>query len=85
MDKKQIADRLRYIITAQLCLEDHEVKPERRIIEDLGADALDIVELVMEIEDTFDVEIKDEDVENIKTVQDAVNYITDHLPAEERT
>ena len=57
---------------------EEEIKATSSFIEDLGADSLDIVELVMAMEEEFEVEIPDEEAENIKTVQDAVNYITTH-------
>jgi acyl carrier protein len=57
---------------------EEEIKPASSFIEDLGADSLDIVELVMAMEEEFEVEIPDEEAENIKTVQDAVNYVTTH-------
>jgi acyl carrier protein len=57
---------------------EDEIKPESSFIEDLGADSLDIVELVMAMEEEFEVEIPDEEAENIKTVGDAINYINSH-------
>ena len=57
------------------------ILPEASFIEDLGADSLDLVELVMRMEEIFDVEIPDEDAENIRLVQDAINYIQQHPPA----
>ncbi|AKJ02519.1 Acyl carrier protein [Archangium gephyra] len=57
---------------------EDEIKPESSFIEDLGADSLDIVELVMAMEEEFEVEIPDEEAENIKTVGDAINYINTH-------
>jgi acyl carrier protein len=73
-----IEERVRQIIAEQLDESDEEVTPEASFIDDLGADSLDIVELVMAMEETFDIEIPDEDAENIRTVQDAVNYIEEH-------
>ena len=60
---------------------EDEIKPESSFIEDLGADSLDIVELVMAMEEEFEVEIPDEEAENIKTVGDAINYINSHKKA----
>jgi acyl carrier protein len=59
-------------------VSEDEVTPEASFIDDLGADSLDIVELVMAMEETFDVEIPDEEADNIRTVQDAINYIQQH-------
>ncbi len=68
-------DQVKEIIINQLHVEASEVKPEASFIEDLGADSLDTVELVMALEEEFGVEIPDETAENIKTVQDAVDFI----------
>ncbi len=74
-----IQDRVRQIIVEQLDANEEEVVPEASFIDDLGADSLDLVELVMAMEEFFDVEIPDEDAENIRTVQDAINYIQQHV------
>ncbi|WP_209122419.1 acyl carrier protein [Alkalihalobacillus sp. BA299] len=68
-------DRITKIIVDRLGVEEAEVKPESSFKDDLGADSLDVVELVMELEDEFDLEISDEEAEKISTVQDVVNYI----------
>jgi len=73
-----VFDQVKSIIVEQLGVEEDEVKPEASFIEDLGADSLDIVELVMALEEEFDMEIPDEDAEKIKTVGDAVKYIEEH-------
>ena len=73
-----IEQKVKTIIADQLGVGEEEIKPTSSFIEDLGADSLDIVELVMAMEEEFEVEIPDEEAENIKTVQDAVNYITTH-------
>ena len=73
-----IEQKVKNIIADQLGVGEDEIKPTSSFIEDLGADSLDIVELVMAMEEEFEVEIPDEEAENIKTVQDAVNYITSH-------
>lgn len=73
-----VFDQVKGIIVEQLGVEAEEVKPESSFVEDLGADSLDIVELVMALEEEFDMEIPDEDAEKIKTVGDAVKYIEDH-------
>ena len=65
------------IIIDQLGVDEKQVNPEASFIDDLGADSLDTVELVMALEEEFDIEIPDEDAEKIATVQNAVNYIKD--------
>ncbi|MTH52711.1 acyl carrier protein [Bacillus mangrovi] len=70
-----VLDRVTKIIVDRLGVDASEVKMESSFKEDLGADSLDVVELVMELEDEFDMEISDEDAEKIATVGDAVNYI----------
>ena len=70
--------RVREIIVEQLGVSAEEAVPQASFIEDLGADSLDIVELVMAMEEEFEVEIPDEEAENIKTVGDAINYINTH-------
>ena len=76
-----IEDRVRAIIAEQLDQDASEIVPEANFIEELGADSLDLVELVMHMEDEFDVEIPDDEAENIRLVQDAINYIQQHLPS----
>ena len=73
-----IEERVKKIIVDQLGADAAQVKPEASFIEDLGADSLDTVELVMSLEEEFDIEIPDEAVENIKTVGDIVKYIEDN-------
>ncbi len=63
------------VIAEQLKIDPAQVKPESRLVEDLHADSLDIVELVMELENTFDIQIPDEEMPKLSTVQDVVNYI----------
>ena len=70
-----VFDKIKDIIVEQLDVEEDAVTMEASITEDLGADTLDVVDLVMSIEESFDVEIPDEEVENIKTVGDIVKYI----------
>lgn len=70
-----VFDKIKDIIVEQLDVEENAVTMEASITEDLGADSLDVVDLVMSIEESFDVEIPDEEVENIKTVGDIVKYI----------
>ena len=78
MATSAIEAKVKSIIADQLGVGEDEIKPESSFIEDLGADSLDIVELVMAMEEEFEVEIPDEEAENIKTVQDAINYINTH-------
>lgn len=70
-----VLDRVKKIIAEQLGIDEEDITPDASFTDDLGADSLDLVELVMAFEDSFDIEIPDEDAENIKTVADAVNYI----------
>jgi acyl carrier protein len=78
MSTTNIEAKVKSIIADQLGVGEDEIKPESSFIEDLGADSLDIVELVMAMEEEFEVEIPDEEAENIKTVGDAINYINTH-------
>lgn len=70
-----VLERVSKVIVDRLGVEESEVKPEASFRDDLGADSLDVVELVMELEDEFDMEISDEDAEKIATVGDAISYI----------
>jgi len=72
-------ERLRKIIADKLSVSEEEVTPEASFIEDLNADSLDLVELIMSLEEEFGVKISDEDAEQIRTVQDALNYLREHL------
>jgi len=73
-----IAKRVKEIVAEQLGVETAQVVPEASFMDDLGADSLDTVELVMALEEEFDLEIPDEDAEKIQTVNDAIEYITEH-------
>ena len=73
-----VFEKVKKILCDQLDLEEEQVTEEAEGIEDLGADSLDIVDLVMTLEEEFDTEIPDEDIENLKTVGDIVKYIEDH-------
>ena len=77
--EKTVEQRVIDIIVEQLKVSPEEVTLEASFIEDLGADSLDLVELIMAMEEEFALEISDEDAEKIQTVQDAVNYITEHM------
>ncbi len=71
-------ERVKQIIVEQLGVDEAEVTPSASFVDDLGADSLDIVELVMAFEEAFEIEIPDEDAEKIRTVKDAVDYINSH-------
>jgi acyl carrier protein len=77
--EKSVEKRVIEIIVEQLKVSPEEVTLEASFIDDLGADSLDLVELIMAMEEEFSLEISDEDAEKIQTVQDAVNYITEHM------
>lgn len=70
-----VSERVKAIIVEQLGVDENEVRPEASFTDDLGADSLDIVELVMAFEEEFDVEIPDDDAEKISTVRNAIEYI----------
>lgn len=78
MTATNIEAKVKSIIADQLGVSEDEIKTESSFIEDLGADSLDIVELVMAMEEEFEIEIPDDQAENIKTVGDATNYINTH-------
>jgi acyl carrier protein len=75
---KPVEERVKEIIVEQLGVEEDEVQPAAKFIEDLGADSLDTVELVMAFEEEFDLEIPDEDAEKFATVGDAISYIKEN-------
>lgn len=72
-------ERLKKIIVEQLGVDEADVKLEASFVDDLNADSLDLVELVMSLEEEFGTEISDEDAENIRSVQDAVDYVDERL------
>jgi len=74
-------ERVADIVAEQLGATKEEIVPEASFIDDLGADSLDIVELVMAMEETFDIEIPDDDAEKIQTIGDAVSYLKEKLEA----
>lgn len=74
-----IFEQVKKILCDQLDLEEEQVNGDSEVIDDLGADSLDIVDLVMTLEEEFDTEIPDEDIENLKTVGDIVKYIEDRV------
>jgi acyl carrier protein len=73
-----IAERVKQIVAEQLGVDEDQVTEEASFMDDLGADSLDTVELVMALEEEFDIEISDEDAEKIQTVKNATSYITDN-------
>jgi acyl carrier protein len=75
---KQIVEKVKQIIREQLGVEEVEITPTTSFVDDLGADSLDTVELVMAIEEAFDIEIPDNDAEKMRTVQDVIDYIEKH-------
>jgi len=78
---EQVEARVRSIIAEHLGVAEEHVRPESSFADDLGADSLDFVELVMAFEDRFELEIPEEEAENIRTVKDAISYIQEHRPA----
>ncbi|MGD0929085.1 MAG: acyl carrier protein [Candidatus Korobacteraceae bacterium] len=73
-----VDERVKQIIVEQLGVDEAEVTPNASFVDDLGADSLDTVELVMAFEEAFEIEIPDEDAEKIRTVKDATDYISSH-------
>jgi acyl carrier protein len=74
-----LAVRIRALVAEQLGVDPSELSPDANILEDLGADSLDVVEMVMAIEETFDIEIPDEDAEAIRTVGDVESYVSQRV------
>ncbi|MEE8480826.1 MAG: acyl carrier protein [Desulfobacterales bacterium] len=73
-----VEDKIKEIITEKLSVEMDEIVPEASFVDDLGADSLDLVELIMTMEEEFDIDISDDDAEKILTVKDAIDYINSH-------
>jgi len=82
MQSDEIMVKLKELVIDRLNVEEEQIKPEASFIEDLGADSLDIVELIMGIEEEFDVEIPDEDAEKLTNVGDALAYVKGKLGVE---
>ncbi len=78
-DGRDIAAEVKRIIVEELDVKEAEVTPEAKFIEDLGADSLAVVEMVLKFEEVFELEIPDEDIEGIQTVQDAIGYLEKKL------
>ena len=81
MERDEILERIKEITADRLGVEEGEVTPEASFREDLEADSLDLVELIMELEEQFGMEIPDEEAEKITTVEEAVDYVTEHQAA----
>ena len=79
MDSEQIFEKVKKVIVEQLGVEEETVTLDASFLEDLGADSLDVVDFIMELEEEFGLEIPDEDVEKISTVRNAVDYILDNI------
>jgi len=78
-DKKEIAERVKKIILEKLDVEKDDINEDAAFIDDLGADSLDTVEMIMELEDEFDLEIPDEVAEELTTVGEAIKFIQKHV------
>ncbi len=74
-----VVGQIRELVSGQLGVESSQVVPDARILEDLGADSLDVVELVMALEEAFDLVVSDEDVENLRTIGDVSSYVEKRL------
>lgn len=79
LEVKKVFDRIKTIIVDQLGIDENKITPEASFIDDLGADSLDMVELIMAIEEEFEIEVPEEEAENITTVSDAMNYISSKI------
>ncbi len=78
MSESEVLEKVKAIIKEQLDVEEADIKSESSFIDDLGADSLGLVELVLAFEEAFEIDIPDEETEKIRTVQDAVDYISKH-------
>jgi len=77
-----IEDRVKEIVIQQLSVKPEDIKLEASFVDDLGADSLDTVELVMALEEEFDIEIQDDKAEKIATIQQAIDFVTERAPSE---
>jgi len=73
-----VEDKVKKIIAQKLGVDIADVTPQAKFVDDLGADSLDLVELIMSMEEEFEIDIPDEEAEKLETVQDAINYINSH-------
>ncbi|MDO4218878.1 MAG: acyl carrier protein [Synergistaceae bacterium] len=83
MNQEEISAKLKAIVMDRLSVDENQIKPEASFVEDLSADSLDIVELIMGIEEEFDIEIPDEDAEKLTTVGEAAEYIKSKLTSQD--
>ena len=83
MKMEEVQQKLKEIVMDRLNADEDQIKPEASFVEDLGADSLDIVELIMGIEEEFDIEIPDEDAEKLTTVGEAMAYVKTKLGVED--
>ena len=83
MKMEEVQSKLKEIVMDRLNAEEDQIKPEASFVEDLGADSLDIVELIMGLEEEFDIEIPDEDAEKLTTVGEAMDYVKGKLGVED--
>jgi len=74
-----VEDKIKKVIAEKLSVDINDVVPKASFVDDLGADSLDLVELIMSMEEEFDIDIDDKDAEKIKTVQDVFDYVKEHL------
>jgi len=81
LDREEILTKIQEITADRLGVDESDVTPDASFREDLEADSLDLVELIMELEEQFGMEIPDEEAEKITTVEEAVDYVVDHQPA----
>lgn len=79
MDRKEIMEKVKKIISEKLGIEEEKVVEEAKLIDDLGADSLDLVDLIMDLENEFNVKVDDSDIEKISTVGEVVDYISKKL------